>query len=258
MKDGEIGMKYKKKLSHLLHSMTSFIILLITGRLVNILVTDTLGSCYLTEQLAFILSVAAAVVCFKIMPQDITPTANSSDDKDDVPPALKQNRTISALHTVITFCTMVALMYIVSYFVGSEKAAEVRLDPVYLISLIILHPFLEEYVFRSLYYGELRLLNPVFACLAQSTMFALSHDTVNGMFFALVCGVALGALVENTGRWYCAIAAHAALNLRSLLFSTVLADNPAIRPQIDAAIIALGLASLVLLLVLQNRKSEAQ
>ena len=251
-------MKYKKKLSHLLHSMTSFIILLIIGRLVNILFTDMLSSSYLTGQLSFILSVAAAVVCFKIMPQDITPTANSSDDDySDVPPAAKRSRTTSLLHTSIAFCTMVALMYVVSYFFGSDKAAEVKLSPIYLISLIIIHPVLEEYVFRNLYYSELRFLNPVFACLAQSTMFALSHDTVTGMFFALVCGIALGALVENTGRWYCAIAAHAALNLRSLLFSTVLADNPIIRQQIDTAIIALGLASLVLLLVLQNRKSEA-
>lgn len=250
-------MKYKKKLSLLLHTMTSFIILLIIGRLVNILVTDTLGSHYLTEQLAFILSVAAAVACFKIMPQDITPAGSSDDELSDISPAVKRSRTSSALHTVITFCTMVALMYIVSYFFGSDRASEEILSPIRIISLVAVHPVLEEYVFRNLYYGELRRLNPVFACLAQSTMFALNHTTVNGMFFALVCGIALGGLVENTGRWYCAIAAHAALNLRSLLFSTVLAGSAAIRQQVDAAIIALGLASLVLLLVVQNRKSEA-
>ena len=70
---------YKKKISYLLHSLTSFILMLIVVRLLNIFIGDSLDS-YLTSQIVFLASSFVAVLAYKIMPRDITP-----DDTEEIP-----------------------------------------------------------------------------------------------------------------------------------------------------------------------------
>ena len=70
---------YKKKISYLLHSLTSFILMLIVVRLLNIFIGNSLDS-YLTSQIVFLVSSFVAVLAYKIMPRDITP-----DDTEEIP-----------------------------------------------------------------------------------------------------------------------------------------------------------------------------
>ena len=249
---------YKKKISYLLHSLTSFILMLITVRLLDLLMGDIAGGVidpYLSSLIVFIISSAAAVLVFYIMPKDITPE-DTAEISDPVPPMTKRDIPSCVTFTVIALCFMIGLMYAVSAFLGDGIDSSYTFTPVYFISLVIIHPAVEEFLFRHLYYEELRQLTPVFAVVAQATMFAIDHNTVGAMFNALFCGIVLGALVESTGRWYVAIAAHALMNLRSLLYITVLADFSAVRTAVDIAVCVIGITALAVQIARSGKKKK--
>lgn len=251
---------YKKKISHLLHSMTSFVLMLIVSRLTSILLNGVIGDTCLETLIPFLLATAVAAICFKVMPQDISGTAD--DDEDKVEPIVKRNAAYSSLHLIFTIAAMTGIMYIINFiteaamFSGISHTGAIELTPLYFISLVLIHPIIEEYLFRNLLYGELRQLSPIFACFVQAIMFALSHNTVSGMFYALICGITLALLVENTGHYLCAIIAHAAINLRSLLFSTVLENYEVLRSRIDLIIMLIGGIALLLILFIHDEKSS--
>lgn len=247
---------YKKKISYLLHSLTSFILMLIVVRLLNIFIGDSLDS-YLTSQIVFLASSFVAVLAYKIMPRDITPD-DTEEIPDPVPPMAKRDPLNCLVCVVIAFCAMMGLMYIVYTFLGDSNSSAYPLSPLYVLSLVVVHPVIEEYLFRHLYYEELRLLTPVFAVVAQATMFALDHDTVGSMFTALFCGIVLALLVEATGRWYLAIIAHSLINLRTLIYTTILAEAPTTRNAADLVFYAIGIAALAALVVIRSKEKKTK
>ena len=93
-----------------------------------------------------------------------------------------------------------------------------------------------------MFYGELRLLSRVFACIAQTLMFAILHSTVDGMIYALCSGLVLAVLYERTGRISACIIAHIFINLRSLLSLTVLLDMTSVIHTLDFALVIAGIA----------------
>ena len=159
---------------------------------------------------------------------------------------------------VIAFCAMMGLMYIVYTFLGDSNSSAYPLSPLYVLSLVVVHPVIEEYLFRHLYYEELRLLTPVFSVVAQATMFALDHDAVGSMFTALFCGIVLALLVEATGRWYLAIIAHSLINLRTLIYTTILAEAPTTRNAADLVFYAIGIAALAALVVIRSKEKKTK
>lgn len=247
---------YKKKISYLLHSLTSFILMLIVVRLLNIFIGSSLDS-YLAAQIVFLASSLVAVLAYKIMPRDITPD-DTEEIPDPVPPMAKRDPLNCLVCVVIAFCAMMGLMYIVYTFLGSGGSSSYPLSPLYIVSLVVVHPVVEEYLFRHLYYEELRLLTPVFSVVAQATMFALDHDTVGSMFTALFCGIVLALLVEATGRWYLAVIAHSLINLRTLLYTTILAEDIFARTAADLTLYAIGIAALAALVVIRTKEKKTK
>ncbi len=234
--------------------------MLIVVRLLNLLLTDVpefSSDRYLLSLIVFLVSSAAAVLVFRIMPRDITPE-DTAQISDPVPPLSKRELPVCVSYSVIALCFMIGLMYVVSAFLGGDYTSPYTLSPMYIVSLVIIHPVVEEYLFRHLYYEELRQLTPVFAVVAQATMFALDHDTVGAMFNALFCGIVLGLLVENTGRWYTAAVSHSLINLRSLLYTTVLSASSTARLTADIVIFVLGLAALAVLFASRRAKGEKE
>lgn len=239
---------YKKKVSYLLHSLTSFVLMLISQRLLAIFASDLFETEYLNTMFIFLVSSVVAVVSFKFMPNDITPD-DTEEIPDPVPPMIKRDTVTSILCTVIAFCSIILLMHIVGAFLGSDGRSPYTFSPMYFISLVIIHPIVEEFVFRRLYHSELRLLTPLFAVVAQATMFALNHSTVQSMFTALFSGIVLGLLIENTGRWYLCVITHSCVNLRTLIYTTAFADNSAVTQYADFIFYSIGILSLVLLVI---------
>ena len=180
---------------------------------------------------------------------------NKSDEEEEyeeIPPLTKKGAAASIFHTAVAFAALVASMYAVSALLEESLADEVTLSVFSVISLIFIHPIIEEYIFRGLIYGEMRKMNPVFATLAQAVMFAIVHNTVNGMLYALVAGIILSLLVEMSGRITMSVLAHMIINARSLLYMTVLADKKDLTNSIDIMVFVLGAISLVGLAVIRG------
>ncbi len=250
---------YKKKVSYLLHSLTSFVLMLISQRLLAISASDLFTTEYLNTLFIFLVSSVVAIVSFKLMPKDITP-ADTEEIPNPVPPMIKRDMVTSILCTVIAFCSIILLMHIVGAFLGSDDRSPYTFSTMYFISLVIIHPIVEEFIFRRLYHSELRLLTPIFAVVAQATMFALNHSTVQTMFAALFSGIVLGLLIENTGRWYLCVITHSCVNLRTLIYTTAFSDNSAVIQYTDFIFYSIGILSLILLVIYlsQNKAVKAE
>ena len=74
-------------------------------------------------------------------------------------------------------------------------------------------PIAEELVFRGAIQGLAKPLGRWQAVLLQAVLFAVQHGTPAGMAYALVCGLALGALRERTGKVWLGTLLHTLNNL---------------------------------------------
>ena len=74
-------------------------------------------------------------------------------------------------------------------------------------------PIAEELVFRGAIQRFAKPLGRWQAVLLQAVLFALQHSTPAGMAYALVCGLALGALRERTGKVWPGTLLHTLNNL---------------------------------------------
>ncbi len=241
----------RRKLSHLIHVMTSFMMTLIISRLAGILLGGILSGTWLMLVM-FLISSLIGVVIYYVMPDDFM---EGESGEGEIPDIEVRGWGSVIPHFFIGVTALIALMYGVSLFLDSNNLSQytgrdpIEMDLVNFISLCVIHPAVEEFIFRYLYYCELRKLSPVFGLLCQSVIFALAHSTVDGMIYAIGAGVILALLLENTGRLMPCLLAHALTNLRSLIYSTILLERSSIRGGIDAVIIAAGVISLMYILL---------
>ena len=281
-------MNTKVKLSHLLHSMTSFVLFLIVSRLSSILLGEIIDSRDLVSLISFVLSSAAAVAAFFLMPENITYLPDEDElaaeevSDTEAPSAAddgakKHPLILPVLHTVATVAAMLLVMFActkIPYlnFAGESEFVTDTASWLRVVSLVVIHPIAEEYLFRCLYLGELKKLGTSFAVLAQAIMFALAHNDVTSMIYALPCGVLLASLADQSGRSgaknaeknkkrgeyssrgfiYAAIA-HSAANLRAIIYVTFLSGNKAVQDAADYVIVVLGIAAAVFFLVLSKK-----
>lgn len=233
----------------LFHTLFPFIIFVLVQRLLQIIfgmLSLPLDST-LTGLLSFLPASAAAVILFRLK------TYSVSDEEENAPvaPPEKSPPVLGLLGIIAAVALMIVLMFLISVPFRTESLVPAQGLTAF-ISLIIIHPVVEEYIFRGLFYGELRRMHPVFGCLVQTVMFAIIHDSVAGMIFALGSGIVLAYLAENTGRLWVPITAHAVINLRSYLCLTVLADSPLLSAAIDRIFLVGGFISFILFLIIRN------
>ena len=74
-------------------------------------------------------------------------------------------------------------------------------------------PLVEELVFRGAVQRCLRPLGRQQAVLLQAVLFAAQHGSPAGVLYALVCGLALGALADRTGHLWPGMLLHSLNNL---------------------------------------------
>lgn len=230
----------KNNINRLLHIFVPFIIMVMIQNLLRLL-WDKIGFAgTLGEIIAFVIASAAAVIFFSL----------TSPADTETPPHAGAVRSI--LHLLFCTAMLVVSMYVTSAVTVNYTTRAVSLTPLYALSVLLIHPIIEEYIFRGLFYSELRRINPIFGIIAQAIMFAIIHDTIDGMTYALAAGIFLGATMEKTGRLWVTTVAHAMINLRSLVYIKLLAEQDVVRKGIDIGIVSAGFTAFLVLLIIKN------
>ncbi len=241
----------KNDVNRILHAMTPFVLMVLTERLLLMLFGCLLpGEREVGALCAFLPAAALALLLFRLGRYE------EEEEYDPVPPLIKKKTGRCLLHLAASAAALVTVMFLVASYVNDEAAFPdtaraagdmPSLTPLSVLSLLVIHPLAEEYLFRGCFYGELRRMNPVFGCMAQAVMFAIMHSSVDEMLYALAAGVILGILAEETGRlWPCA-AAHIFVNARSFVAVTVFAERGGVRYAMDSTLLTVGAAAFVIL-----------
>ena len=241
----------KNDVNRILHAMTPFVLMVLTERLLLMLFGRLLpGEREVGALCAFLPAAALALLLFRLGRYE------EEEEYDPVPPLIKKKTGRCLLHLAASAAALVTVMFLVASYVNDEAAFPdtaraagdmPSLTPLSVLSLLVIHPLAEEYLFRGCFYGELRRMNPVFGCMAQAVMFAIMHSSVDEMLYALAAGVILGILAEETGRlWPCA-AAHIFVNARSFVAVTVFAERGGVRYAMDSTLLTVGAAAFVIL-----------
>lgn len=133
------------------------------------------------------------------------------------------------------------------------------------LSAVLVHPVMEEWLFRRVFLARLLDLadgerpaaevvteedvplpsaqnytkaGMLFAVLTQAVLFALLHTGGGSMLCGFAGGVILGVLMLRTGRLWVPVAAHMAINLRAVLWPMLEAETTF---RLDLVLVAVGL-----------------
>lgn len=241
----------KTNIRRLIGVMMPFMIMVIIQRL---------GLLWLPDLPAFVIASAAGIFFFRMScgTDAIRFSAGTAaqeeqegrEDSDPTVPPFRPRDTVPGRILWIFVCmgVLIVLMHIVAAVVGGSSA-ELVPSASEALALVLIHPFLEEYLFRWLYYRELRPMHPFFAGLAQAVMFAIVHGSVGGMVYALFAGVVLAVALEHSGSLAVTVAAHALVNLRSFVYAVWLADAGLVRTILDFCVVSVGFGAFLVLLV---------
>lgn len=88
---------------------------------------------------------------------------------------------------------------------------------VYFLSLCIITPFFEEFVFRGVIFGALRPYGKVLAVLGSGLMFGLVHGNISQFVYATIFGIMLAVVREKTGDLKSVIVLHFLNNTQSFI-----------------------------------------
>ncbi len=237
-------MDSKTGVSRLLHTLVPFMVMAAMQKGILLLCASTpIAGTDAASLLALLPAAAVAAALFRV--RTYTPP-----EEETVPPLVPRSLRVCLLHGAAATAAMIAVMFAVSALTQGQATpydlpapADTRITPLTVLSLCLIHPLIEEWLFRGAFYGELRLMSPIFAILAQAVMFAIVHNTVDGMIYALAAGVILGILAERSGRLWPPIAAHILINARSLVCLSLLTEAPAARRILDAVLLTIGIAA---------------
>ena len=131
------------------------------------------------------------------------------------------------------------------------------------MTVAIAPAFAEEFLFRGVFYTNLRPYGRTQAILISSLLFALMHQNIGQLFYTFVGGVAMALMYELTGSIWCSIFFHLFNNQISVLSEFLYYGrygeiaNPYLT-LLEAVILLLGMISLVVLIVYYKRRSVIQ
>ncbi len=243
----------RRNINLIIHVLVPFFIMVLIQQLLLILFVYLRMDRFMADLISFVLSAAGGVTFFKIIKFD---TELSTEEENDgaaspIAPLEKCRRGVAALYVLFGVGALIVLMFFITALSG-EAGNSRSLGVATILSLCLVHPIAEEYLFRGLFYGELRMMHPSFGCLVQAIMFAIIHDSIYGMIFALASGIVFGIIIEKTGRLSTVIVIHTLINLRSLLWSTALADFEELIYYTDVILVAAGLLSFIILAAIKR------
>ncbi len=249
----------KTNIRRLIGVMMPFMIMVIVQRLGLLLAGMSPLPAVIGDSLAFLAASAAGIFFFRMscgahaLRPGTVPEETPEEEEDRHVAPFPPGDTVfgQIMYMLIAGGVLVVTMYVVAAAADTEVVTlpETSVPAAEFVSLVLIHPILEEYLFRWLYYRELRPMQPIFAGLAQAVMFAIVHGSVGGMIYALFAGVVLVFVTELSGSLTAAIGAHMLVNLRSLVYLTWLTDAEQVRMMLDFGMVSLGFAALLILMV---------
>lgn len=255
-------MKEKVGFHHISRVIASFCLFVVLGRLADFVIgTFSSFDGITADLLQFFFSASCAILAFhyyeKLIPSPEGNTNNQSfmDGRFKKRPFSMGRYILETIpYTIFTVSLLVASMYLVTiaFDLGGTLVTESIHTPSLLpfLSLVLIHPIAEEYMFRGMYYGALRKMSPIFACLMQAVIFAIAHNGVGGMMYALIAGIILGTAAERSNGITVPIAAHIIINLRTFLYNGILTEK--LITAIDLAVIGAGFLSAVILILVSK------
>lgn len=127
-----------------------------------------------------------------------------------------------ALVPLVLFINNVTMLFTTNYV--EESAVEFTKYPFLLQILLIavIPPFVEEFIFRGLFYHSYRRNGILGAAFVSALAFGICHLNLNQFFYATVMGIAFALLVEVTGSIFSSILAHFAFNTYSIIMTKLL------------------------------------
>ncbi len=256
-------MREKIYFHHISHVVVSFLVFFLTGYSATLLVNAFSSfSDGVAELLVFLFASSCGVLMFRAF-EHIVPAPVETAAPHPVMQGRFKRRPFSMRryvleaipHTIITTALLVLAMYLVTFAFDSDGdlvSAPLHTPDVFAhFSLLVFHPLVEEYLFRGLFYGKLRAMSPIFACLMQAVMFAIAHNGVDGMMYALIAGIIMGVAAEGSNGIAVPVVAHILINLRTLLCS--LMPEGTLHFTIDGILIVAGVISWGILWVTSRR-----
>ncbi len=247
----------KTNIRRLIGVLMPFMIMVIVQRL-GLLLTGMAGlPSVIGDTTAFLAASAAGIFFFRMscgadaLRPGMSPQETSDEEDDRHVPPFPAKETLFGRLMYLLFGTgvLVVTMYAVAAAADTEVVPVPSVTAAEFVSLVLIHPILEEYMFRWLYYRELRPMQPMFAGLAQAVMFAIVHSSVGGMIYALFAGVVLVVVTELSGSLTAAVGAHILVNLRSFVYLAWLADAEPVRMTLDFGMVFAAFAALLLLMI---------
>lgn len=129
----------------------------------------------------------------------------------------------------------------------------------YFISIALVPPLVEEFLFRGIILQKLKGYGSWFAIITSSLLFALFHGNFAQAVFAFICGIALAFVTLKTGNWWPAFFIHL-LNNGNSAVSDLLSFyvNEAFANTVHSLVFVAAVFFAVLcafVLLLQDRKS---
>lgn len=262
-------MKEKIYFHNISRTLVSFCIFVLISKLSGYLicsVSSFRGAA--ADILQFIFSAACAILAFLFFESLIPSPAEGHTEKSVMngrfrkrPFSMRRYILETIPYTIAVTALLIVIMYLVSVTFELESSTIINtgyqnMAMLEFLSMVIIHPVVEEYIFRGMYYGELRSMSPIFACLMQAVMFAIAHNGVGGMMYALIAGILLGTAAERSNGITVPTAAHMIINLRTFLYSGAI--PPHIQLGIDIVIIIAGVLSAAVLLIVYKKLPSCQ
>ena len=97
-------------------------------------------------------------------------------------------------------------------FSGSSQPSPLNDDPfilfLYFVSVAVIPPLFEEFLFRGAIMGSLRKYGDGIAILASAVLFSLFHGNFVQFPFAFMGGIAMGMAVARTNNLWCSVLIH--------------------------------------------------
>ncbi len=126
--------------------------------------------------------------------------------------------------TAANFLISVIAAYIFKFETGTVINGYVTDIPSILIAAAtvgIVPAVCEELLFRGCIIGSLKKYNVFMSVVISAVIFSLVHSGINGMIFAFLCGMILGAVRIYTGRFFAAVTVHFMNNILAVILAAV-------------------------------------
>ena len=127
------------------------------------------------------------------------------------------------------------------------------------MTVAIAPAFAEEFLFRGVFYTNLRPYGRTQAVLISSLLFALMHQNIGQLFYTFVAGIAMALMYELTGSIWCSVFFHLFNNQWAVISEVLLyggygeASQPFLSIM-DAILFLLGILSIGLLILYYKRQ----